>query len=236
MPFRLLEYMVRIWGWWRKERRAGSKAPPIVPLVLYHGKGGWRASRQFHDWLELPAEFRAELAPFQPRFEYVLVDLSRVPMEAIQGELLARLALTLMKAEQEDCLEEWLARSAPVLRELLEQPNRMALFRTLLVYALHAETNPTSTIERWLSKVQDATIKKDVMSIAEQLMQKGRQEGRQEGWQKGQQEGWQKGRLVGQVQMCQKLLRRPVSADQVLERQELAELEKELRGLEAQLR
>ena len=50
------------------------------------------------------------------------VDLSQLPMEQIQGELMTRLALTLMKAVQEDRLEEWLEKFVPALAQLLAQP------------------------------------------------------------------------------------------------------------------
>ena len=188
MPFRLLLYMARIWEDWRKQAVAGARPPLILPLVLYQGATAWTVSRQFHDWLELPDDLRADLAPFQPRFEHALVDLSRLPLEDIAGELMARLALSLMKAVRGDGLPAWLAVSVPRLAELLAQPDRAGFFRVLMTYAFQAETISASTFEAAVASVQDATVKTNAMSIAEQLIQRGRQEG----WQKGQQEGWQK--------------------------------------------
>src|SRR5690606_21311393 len=53
MPFRLLEYLVRIWREHveRAKRRSGRALPlpVIVPLVLHHGESGWNTARQFHD-------------------------------------------------------------------------------------------------------------------------------------------------------------------------------------------
>src|SRR5205807_1240054 len=49
----LLEYMVRVWKQDRKEA-PGDPPPPIIPVVLYHGKRRWPYSTQFVDWLGIP--------------------------------------------------------------------------------------------------------------------------------------------------------------------------------------
>jgi len=78
------------------------------------------------------------------------------------------------------------------------------------------------------------------MSIAEELIEQGRQEGwqkgQQEGWQKGQQEGLERGRMIGRIQTFQGLLNLPVTSVAELSRQETAALEALLLRLEAQLR
>jgi hypothetical protein len=155
------------------------------------------------------------LIRFQPNFMHGLVDLSRIPMEAIGCELVLRLALSLLKAAGEGRLDLWLERFGPFLRELAEQPDRLGLFRTMMVYALAAE-GKSSTMREFVSKVKDEKVKADVMSLAETLIQQGRQEGR--------------------IQFCQELQGLPVMTSEELARRQIAELQTMLRELEARLK
>jgi flagellar biosynthesis/type III secretory pathway protein FliH len=109
-----------------------------------------------------------------------------------------------------------------------------------------------STFARQVAKVESAKVKEGLMTIAEELIEKGRQEGQQEGWQKGQQEGWQKGqqegwqkgqqeglergRIIGRIQTFQDLLNLPLTSVAELSRRETAELQALLLRLEAELR
>src|SRR5437667_9064926 len=45
----LLQYMVRVWKQDRKQATPGSLSPPIVTVVLYHGKRPWPYSTRFLD-------------------------------------------------------------------------------------------------------------------------------------------------------------------------------------------
>ena len=145
MPFRLLVYMVRIWERWRGQGPGEQKAPGIVPVVLHQGGETWTVSPRFQDWLGLPEAWRRELAPFQPDFEHVLVDLSGMGLEEVRGELVLRLVLSLMKSVREGRLEEWLERLGPSLKELLAKPDGLGIFRTLMLYAFAAEGGGLST-------------------------------------------------------------------------------------------
>jgi hypothetical protein len=75
-----------------------------------------------------------------------------------------------------------------------------------------------------LGKVEDETTKHSVMSIAEQLIQEGREQ------------GLEKGLLAGRIQMCQELLRAPVSTTEDLGQKSAEQLRALLRDLEARVR
>ncbi|MBI2929890.1 MAG: Rpn family recombination-promoting nuclease/putative transposase [Verrucomicrobia bacterium] len=232
MPFRLLVYMVRIWEHWQKQAQPGEKPPCIVPIVLHQGGEPWTVSTRFFDWLAMPTGLQSELTRFQPDFEHALVDLSRMPLEQIGGELVLRLGLTLMKAAREDRLEAWLERFGPTLGELLSRPDRVGIFRALMRYALHVDAKMPSTVEEFVARVQDQTVKSDVMSIAEQLIERGERQGEQ----RGEQRGLAKGALLGRIQMCQEMLSLPLSSEVELRAKDLPELQALLRELEARLR
>ena len=224
MPFRLLGYMVRIWEDWRKRAKPGDKPPCILPLVLHQGAGSWTVSTRFLDGLAVPEGLRAEVAPCQPDFEHILVDLSRVPLEQMQGDLLLQLTLALMKAVVQEELGSWLERYGPALGELLGQPDRAGLARVLLKYALSVDAKEPSTVEEFVVKLKDQTVKSDVMSIAEQLMQRGRQEGER------------RGAVLGRVQGYQEILGLPISSLEELGAQDTSALELLLRELHARVR
>ena len=224
----LLQYMVRVWKQDRKAGATGRACPAIVPVVLYHGKRPWPYSTQFLDWLGIPTELRDELAPFQPDFKHVLMDLGQIPMEAIGGRLMTRLSLTLMKAVQGGRVMGWMDRFGNLLMELAGQEGRLGQFRAMLRYLFQAETSAHSTFEQLAAKVQSARVKEDVMTIEQQIRQEGRQEGRRE--------GRQEGALIGQIQNCQELLNLPVIGVEEFEQRTTEEMESLLRELKAQAR
>ena len=147
-----------------------------------------------------------------------------MPLEEIGGELVLRLGLTLMKAAREDRLLPWLERFGPSLGELLRRPDRVGIFRALMRYALHVDAKMPSTVEEFVARVQDQTVKSDVMSIAEQLIERGEQR------------GLTKGALLGRIQMCQEMLSLPLNSEAELRGKTPAELRALLRELEARLR
>jgi predicted transposase/invertase (TIGR01784 family) len=232
MPFRLLAYMVRIWEQHRRQNAREVKPPPILPIVLYQGPGAWTVSRQFLDWLAVPEELRAELAPYQPDFGHVLVNLAELSMEEMGRDLVGRLTLSLMNAVAEGRGVEWMERAIPFLAELLAEEDRAGQFRTLLRYLLCADANAPSTFVDLVSRIENETVKENVMSIADQLIQQGLERGLAEGLQKG----LARGSLIGRIQNCQELLNLPVSGVAELEQKDPSELEVLWRELQTRLR
>lgn len=79
MPWRLLQYMVEIWRTVMKNTDAGEKRtrdhrlPPIIPVVVYNGDGGWTASRSFRAYQNCNEWFGESVVDFR----YYLVDVKR---------------------------------------------------------------------------------------------------------------------------------------------------------------
>ncbi len=96
MALRLLDYMVRIWRRARRELPSGSLLPPIMPVVLSHAPGGWRAVTRFVDLLGPAGPARAPFEPYTPDFVYVVDDLSKLDDEGLRARRLpAELTVTL---------------------------------------------------------------------------------------------------------------------------------------------
>lgn len=83
--FQLLRYMVRIWQ--RELEGAASRSsyrlPPIVPLVLHHGRTRFRAPVEFSDLVVTMPGMEA----FVPKYRCMLVDLMAVAPEELPDSL-----------------------------------------------------------------------------------------------------------------------------------------------------
>ena len=87
--FQLLRYTLRIW---EKERAENvEQLPPIIPLVLYHGRRRWKASLSFAALIADGDD--ADLARYLPNFEHHLCDLSRYDESELRGAVLLRFVL-----------------------------------------------------------------------------------------------------------------------------------------------
>ena len=56
MAFREARYMVRIWERWRGNHPGARKLPAIIPIVLFHGPGGWTAPTELQALIDLEPE------------------------------------------------------------------------------------------------------------------------------------------------------------------------------------
>ncbi|MDL1968890.1 MAG: Rpn family recombination-promoting nuclease/putative transposase [Deltaproteobacteria bacterium] len=86
ISLQLLRYMARIWVQALKEGKA-RPLPPIIPLVIYHGKVKWKIGLEFCNLFDLPEGFEN----FVPNFQYMLCDLSSYSDEEIKGAVMLRL-------------------------------------------------------------------------------------------------------------------------------------------------
>jgi len=205
MLLRLLSYMVEIWQELLKANPRLERLPPIVPVVLYQGPSRWTVSTRLLDRLDLPGPLAAELRRYQPAFEHLLIDLSQVKTEDLKGDLLGRLGLGLMKAAAEDRLEKWLEQGAPLLAELLQQEHVPGIVETLLRYLMAADSSlDLEQVSRAISSAQNDEIKNRIMSLAEKLIEKGRQE------------GIHAGALVGEIRTLQRVMGLPISSPEEL--------------------
>lgn len=232
MPFRLLAYMVRIWEQWRKRTPEDQQGPPaIVPVVLHQGSDRWNILSRFEDWLRNSESARSALSGFVPNFYYLVVDLSQVPTEELRGGVLCRLFLTLLRAARLNQIEEWALWAQPLLASVLE--GNLAIFRAVAYYiatvhgsGLQPTTGGPSTFERLISKLTDKRVKEGFMTIAEELIQKGRQQGVAE--------GKAEGRLQGQILGLQRALGLPPTPTERLAELDAEGLSAILRELEAE--
>ncbi len=201
MPFRLLQYMVRIWESWLKEHRGARTLPFIWPIVLYNGRRPWNVSTQFQDLF--PPELRAPLSAQLPAFLHQLQDLSQIPDEDLSGAALRELALLLLKWGTHDDIWERLQGWIDVVVRIYRNPHEgLRAIEAVLRYLVEvAPAPPPPEVYRLLNTQLPENTEEILMSWAEQLkregmeigIEKGRQEGRQEGLEEGIEKGIEEG-------------------------------------------
>jgi predicted transposase YdaD len=225
---RLLSYIVQIWQELLKADPKLNLLPPIVPLVLFQGPGGWNVSVRLLDRLAIPQEMVEELRQYQPGFEHLLVDLSQVSVDQLRGDVAGRLGLGLMKAVAENRVATWLERAGPLIGELLRRDDVPGIIQTLLNYVLAADSN--ADLEGVLQQAEPE-IRNRLMSIAQELIERGRQEGRDQ----GRHEGVQAGTVIGQIQILEEILKLPISPLSELKLRSTEELQRQVQELRGRL-
>ena len=200
MPLRMLHYAVRIWM--RHIKDEGLPLPPIIPVLVSHAPGGWRAARSVHE-LVVPAPDQIPgLASLVPSMALIIDDLSAHTDKELRNRALAafpRVALWLLSQGRDSAgliagFEAW----AEVLEEVRRAPSGSAALAHALRYvALVAGDMRFAEFHAKLVRVlpkSDQTL----MTIAEEL--------RQEGLLRGRAEGREEGRAAGRVEALREVL------------------------------
>jgi Putative transposase, YhgA-like/Domain of unknown function (DUF4351) len=188
MGLRLLRYKLRVWDDWLAKHPRATRVPPIIAVVVYHGKTGWYAVTAFEDLLdldELDEDARAALAPYVPHFRFILDDLTAASDASLRSRAMSafgRLVLWALKHAREPghvlgALEPW----AAVIAELLRTPNGQAAFEKLLRY-IH-EVNPKVTpgeLQGLLAKAVGPDAQEAAVNALEKVIEQGREQGARE--------------------------------------------------------
>ena len=158
--------------------------PVVFPITLFQGPKKWTAALHVLDFLKVPEA----LKPYVPSFEYHLVDLSGMRDDQIKGTLFLRVFLMIMKHIDSTELSHLLATVIwPLFEKLFEEGSGLRYLEEVLYYLFKASSHLNE--EEVVQQVQTLLSYEDahevIMTIAEQLKQKGLLKGRQEGRQEG---------------------------------------------------
>jgi len=173
----------------------GRQLPPVLPIVLYNGRERWTAPR---DLGALIAEGPESLAPYQPRWPYVLIEERRYSEHRLAR--MQNLVAALFRLEHSRSPDE-IQRVLAVLLTWLRDPEQESLRRAFAVWlqrVLLPARLPTVSIPevRDLVEVQSMLAER-VVEWTQQWKEEGLKAGRQEGLQQGLQEGLQQGLQQG---------------------------------------
>jgi predicted transposase YdaD len=212
MAVRLLGYVALLYQDLirRRELGPGGKLPPVLPLVLYNGRGAWRPPREL---ARLIAPAPPGLRRYQPRLRYLLVDEGRLRRpELSRPDNLAAVLFRLERLRLPEAtevgvgdLERWLA--GPEL-EPLRRAFGAWIQQVLLVGGPAGADVPVVGDFQEAKAMLAERIKEWTREALEKGLHKGRQEGRKQGRQEGRKQGRQQGRQQGEAELLLRQLER----------------------------
>lgn len=186
MPFRMLEYVVRIWRRHLQQRRDGAapRLPVVIPLVVHQNRRPWTGPTEVSELIDLPPGNSEAMGDFLPRFQFLLDDLARVDEQALRARPLtplARMALVLLKiATGNQRLAEDLAGWVDDLHAVLERPGGVEDFIALVTYIENVGEAPADELHDLFARL-GPQAKEAYVTTADMLRAEGRVEGRVEG-------------------------------------------------------
>ncbi len=146
---------------------------------MYHGKEKWQI-RKIEEYFHLPNE---HFKRFLPIFEYKLSDISALSDERIlKMRQTAKLINAVMALKHSRDLSYILKNLGIILtgaEEYFEKQGGKVFFHTILIY-LTSTTSPKESDFLQSVKLLKPKLKKNVMTLYEQLIEKGKKEGFEE--------------------------------------------------------
>lgn len=198
MPLRVLEYVVRIWRRLLKADPKLKTLPPILPVVVYHGRRGWSAPTRLSEMYALDGETLEALRPWLPEATFVLQDLTQTDDAWFENTLSAAVAVVLGSLKHSRtpvALESWLVRSLELLRKVEQAKTELEVLEAVFRYAMAADVEPERlrmlVVERLGHEAQEV-----LMTAADRLREEGREEGLERGLEQGREEKREKVRAI----------------------------------------
>jgi len=216
----VLHYVVRVGDRYLREHPEATHLPPVVPLVVHHGKRGWHAPRTVLELVALdrfPPAVQKILSPLQPSLHFLLDDLAAVPEARLrtrritpQGAL-TLLALQFVRDARAGDPVGFAARWLPLWRELWADPaGRFGLLSLFSYLASHLE----APRERFRAAVALIHDENEIMgkTVAQQWVEEGMQEGLIKGLAQGIEKGIEQGKAEGRAELLLRQIRRRFGA------------------------
>lgn len=192
MTSRILGYMVRIWDRIVREDPDRRTVPIVVPIIVHNGTQPWTGPVRFHelvDWLEA----FPDLVPLVPDFELRIDDLAALDDEALRKRPLGAFAkLSLWALRDARSVERLLGAVrgwSHLFQELVRTDPRREDIQVLLGYIRRASGDLSYELVRDTFIEAIPEVEANMASAAEELIQRGREEGLQKGLQKGLRKG-----------------------------------------------
>lgn len=207
MAFRLMRYAVAAM---QRHLEAGhKKLPLVIPVLFYTGK---RSPYPYStNWLQ---EFDdPALAGKLYAGDFPLVDVTVIPDEEIMGHRsMAALTLLQKHIRQRDLAELTDKLATILLAGYLTSPQVISLVHYII------QAGESSDAEAFIRELalRVPQNEEELMTIAQQLEQKGIEKGIQLGRQEGRQEGRQQGVLEGKLEVARTMLANGIDRDSVM--------------------
>ena len=232
--------------------------PVVLPILLAHQKGGWKAPLSYMELINLPNHLKELLSPHIPNFEYLLIDLSKIPDDQIKGDAAARMTQQLFKAQMHGSLD-YFPDFEGFLEQAFQEKAATSLLNEFIVYMTSAgfDIDPNQFAHK-MKSLSNLKLKGQAMTLIEQWIEQGREEGLEKGLEQGREEsktlieqgleqgreesktlieqGCEKGESIGRIMTYQELMGRNDYSRKLLESKSLKSLKAILAELKGQYR
>lgn len=165
----LLEEIVR-----KEKLKPGDRLPAVLPVVLYNGKGPWRAPLSLESlFVPVPSELRRHL----PRLTYRLLDERRLDLDRPELQRNTTAALLRIETNEPPALPR-------LFRDLetLVKPQDPALRRTIQAWIAFAVQRafPGGIIPEGVNPEEASMLEETLVKYFEMARQEGRQQARRD--------------------------------------------------------
>ena len=154
MALRLLVCLARIWEKVITDKPKTEVIPPVIPLVLYRGKEGWRAAKSFRDMIEVDDLTERANASQIPNYRYIFDNLSDRSDEQLQTRVLGEAGmlalLFLQRFPDHPEPEELFRKVINLATSVVAAPSRVESLGILVWYAFRISDPDTSSVRQWL--------------------------------------------------------------------------------------
>jgi predicted transposase/invertase (TIGR01784 family) len=219
MPFRLLEYMVKLWRVYIDENAKESetkhfKLPPVFPIVFHDGVYNWTAEVEFKDKVKHYEKFKSHI----PNFSYDLVSLSKISMEQLieLGDAISLILAMdkIKKAEDLKVIKQLKEQYWEKLKESLEHSNILENIALAIKQLLKRVNIPEDEIDKVIQALYEKEVEKMFEMVEEYDVQKVRAEEREA--------GKIEGIIEGKLETAKNLLKMGLTIEQIIEATELS--------------
>ena len=181
--FQLARYVMNILSDYLSKNSGMKVLPAVIPLVVHHGAGQWRAARRLVELYDLPDELRASVGEYLLDLGFVMDDISAESDEDLRSRAMAaqsRLALWLLKQQmRKGDLVTALPRAKKLFQEAVAEMERaesgLQMFVVLLQYITEVSDAPPDLMDAAFRELEPRTTEV-YMSTAEKLREEGRRE------------------------------------------------------------
>ena len=207
-PVRIWVYGAHIVDGWMSTHRKAHCVPPVLALVVHHGSTQQLPRQNLRNCFCGQHADRAAMAPWLPSWRIHVVDLPRLPDEALGDDPKVALTLRLLKYGRDPDVLDRVRTWADLVRQVRHQPD--GLHATELVVSYLLGTGGGRIIDAVSAALAPALGRTEArhmtMSLADRLREEGRREGILEGRREGILEGRREGILEGRREASRSLL------------------------------
>jgi hypothetical protein len=170
------------WERWLKPHPKARALPPVVPVLVSHAPGGWRAPVVLEEILAVDGPTFEALRPHVPLFRMVLDDLTAASDQELHARsmtTMGKLALGLLKhARRFDGLLDEVQCWGDAMREVLEARHGLGAQAAVLRYIhLVNDRVPPGEVARRLEQLLGPACKEAYVTYGERLIQQGIERG-----------------------------------------------------------